>query len=98
MTRSDREESKVARLPLHWGSVLDGVLCGRIDFFRGQQHDCPYAGASRLANGKCERGGTLVVRKVCDGEGVMVAEGEVEVLEPPTNTLGGFGHGFPSTT
>src|SRR5215211_8696583 len=26
----------------------------------------------------------------------MVAEGEVEVLEPSANTLCGFGHGFPS--
>ena len=57
-----------------------------------------HAGASRLANGKGERGGTLVVRKVGDGEGVMLAEGEVEVLEPSPNTLGGSGNGFPSTT
>ena len=77
MTRSDREDgSKVARLPLHWGPVLDRVLGGRINFFRRQEHHCPYAGAPRLANGKCERGGTLVVRKVGDGEGVMVAEGK----------------------
>jgi hypothetical protein len=99
MTRSDREDgSKVARLPLHWRPVLNRVLCGRIDFIRRQEHYCPYAGAPRLTNGKGERGGTLVVRKVGDGEGVMVAEGEVEVFEPSTQTLGGSGYGFPSTT
>ena len=65
---------EVARLPLHWGPVLDQVFRGRIDFFRRQEHHCPYARAPRLANGKGERGGTLVVRKVGDGEGVMVAE------------------------
>ena len=85
-------------LPLRWGLVLDRVLGGRINFFRRQEHHCPYAGASRLANGKGERGGTLVVRKVGDGEGVMLAEGEVEVLEPSPDTLGGSGNGFPSTT
>ena len=46
MTRSDREDgSKVARLPFHWGPVLDRVLRGRIDFIRRQEHYCPYAGA-----------------------------------------------------
>ena len=98
MTRSDREEgSKVTRLPLHWGPVLDRVLRGRIDFIRRQEHYCPYAGAPRLANGNGERGGTLVVRKVGDGEGVMVAEGEVELFKPSPQTLGGSGYGFPST-
>jgi hypothetical protein len=88
---------KVARLPLHWGPVLDRVLGGRIDFLGRQEHHCPYAGASGLANGKCERGGTLVVRKVGYGEGVMVAECELEVLEPSPETLGGSGHSFPPT-
>jgi hypothetical protein len=61
-------------VPLHWGPVPDRVLCGRIDFFRGQEHDCPYGRTARLANGKCERGGALVVRKLGDGESVMVAQ------------------------
>jgi hypothetical protein len=99
MTRSDREDgSKVARLPFHWGPVLDRVLGSRVDFFRRQEHHCSYARAPRLTNGECERGGTFVVRKVGDGEGVMVAEGEVEVFESSPNTLSGSGHGFPSTT
>jgi hypothetical protein len=74
------------------------MLGGRIDFFRRQKHHCPYARAARLANGECESGGTLVVRKVGYGEGIMIAEGEVEVLEPSSHTLGGSGHGFLSTT
>jgi hypothetical protein len=99
MTRSDREDgSKVARFPFHWGPVLDRVLGSRVDFFRRQEHHCSYARAPRLTNGECERGGTFVVRKVGDGEGVMVAEGEVEVFESSPNTLSGSGHGFPSTT
>jgi hypothetical protein len=90
--------SEVAGLfPLHGGPVLDRVPCRRIDFLRRQEHHCTYARAPRLANGKCERGSTLVVRKVGDGEGVMVADGEVEVLKPSRNTLGGSGHGFAST-
>ena len=45
--------SEVAGLfPFHRGSVLDRVLCGRIDFFRGQQHHCPHARAPRLTNRK----------------------------------------------
>ena len=82
-------------LPLHGRPVLDQMLCGRIDFFRRQNH-CPSL-APRLADGKGERGGALIVRKVGDGVGVMVAEGEVEVLEPSPKTLGGSGHGFAST-
>jgi hypothetical protein len=73
------------------------VLGGRIYFFWRQEHDCAYAGAPCLAYGKCECSGTLVVRKVGDSEGVMIAEGEVEVLEASTNTLGRFGNGFLST-
>ena len=84
-------------LPLHGRPVLDQMLCGRIDFFRRQKHYCPYARAPCLADGKGERGGALIVGKVGDGVGVMVAEGEVEVLEPSPKTLGGSGHGFPST-
>src|SRR5918995_531767 len=83
-------------LPLHWGPVLDRVLCGRIDLFRRQKHHRTYARTPRLADGKGERGGTLVVRKVGDGEGVMVAEGEVELLQPSANTLGRSGHSFAS--
>ena len=62
---------EVARLfPFHRGPVLDRASCGRVDFFRGQKHHCAYARAARLADGEGERGGTLVVRKLGDGEGV----------------------------
>ena len=58
------------------------MLGGRIDFFRGQQHHCAYGGAARFAHGKGERGGTLVVRKVGDGEGVMIAERSEQLPDP----------------
>jgi hypothetical protein len=92
-----REPLEVARLfPLTRWLIFDRALGGRIDLFRGQQHDCPYARAARLANGKRERGGTLVVRKISDSEGVTVAEGEVEMLESSPHALGGSGYGFAS--
>src|SRR3712207_6887135 len=47
---------------------------GRIEFFSRQEHDCPYGRAARLTNSKCDGGSTLVVGKVGDGEGVVVAE------------------------
>ena len=72
--------AKACRLMRPEGGVITGS-----DFLRGQEHHCPYSGAPRLANGECKGCGTLVVRKVGDGEGVMVAEGEVECSSrPPT--------------
>jgi hypothetical protein len=87
----------VARfLPLGWWLVFDRVLRGRIDFFRRQQHECPYTRASRLANGKRDGCSSLIVRKIGDGEGVIIAEGEVKVLKPPSNALNGSSHSFTS--
>jgi hypothetical protein len=90
---------KVVRLlPLHWRPVINRALYRRVDFFRRQKDHGPYARSSRLTNGECHGGRTLVVRKVDDGEGVMVAEGEVEVLEPSSSALGSSCHGFASST
>ena len=70
------------------------MLCGRVDFLRRQEHNCPYARAPRLTDRDCERGGARDVRKVGDRKSVMVAESEIELLEPSANTEGGSGDGL----
>jgi hypothetical protein len=79
--------------PLPWGAVVDRVLYGRVDIFRSEKHHCTYAGASRGANGECNGSGTLVVGEVGDDEGVVVAEGEVEALEPSADARRRLGSG-----
>src|SRR4051794_19813002 len=93
-----RRPSEVAGFrPLVWRAVVDRVLYGRVDFFRAEQHHCAYARASRRANGNCNGRGTLVVRQVGNDEGVVVAEGKVEALEPSADALNRPGHGVAST-
>ena len=88
---------EVARLPLHWGPVLDQVFRGRIDFFRRQEHHCPYARAPRLANGKANAAALSLSGRSATAKASWSPRGEVEVLQPSPNTLGGSGHGFAST-
>ena len=84
-------------LPLRRGSVLNRALRCRIDLFRRQEHDSPDARAPRLTYRKRERGGTLVVRKVSDGEGVTPCHADSQRCGEPLGRAslgcGGGGRG-----